>query len=152
MDELAKNIKTFSRRAEKKDGNCYVAMIASEAPFLPETVLAGKDESPDLLECIKLGVKVEDDLKEKGCTVVLPSVFAGYNDNVASDAFGTVSHLVAFTLPHGADIETFRPNLYTNRIGESGFYCLFVQPATTLRKHYTRLRTAAESGSLEASR
>ena len=137
MDELAKNIKTFSRRAEKKDGNCYVAMIASEAPFLREMALAGKDEPPDLLECIDLGVKVEDHLKEKGCTVVLPSVFAGYNDNLESDAFGTVSHLVAFTLPYGVDIETFRPNLYTNRIGESGFYCLIVQPATTLRKNYT---------------
>jgi hypothetical protein len=137
MDELAKNIKTFSRRAEKKNSNCYVAMIASEAPLLREAALAGKDELPDLLECIKLSVKVEDHLTEKGCTVVLPPVIAGYNDNVESDAFGTVSHLVAFTLPCGVDIETFRPNLYTNLTGESGFYCLIVQPATTLRKHYT---------------
>jgi hypothetical protein len=113
-------------------------MIACEAPFLREAALAGIDEPPDLLECINLGVKVEDHLKEKGCTVVLPSVLAGYNDNVESDAFGTVSHLVAFTLPYGVDIETFRPNLYTNRSGESGFYCLIVQSAATLRKHYTR--------------
>src|ERR1035438_7621230 len=129
MDELAKTINSFSRRTEKKNRNCYVAMIASEAPFLREAALAGKDELPDLLEFIKLGGKVEDHLTDKGCALVLPSVIAGYNDNVGSDAFGTISHLVAFTLPEGVDIETFKPNLYTNHIGESGFYCLIVQPA-----------------------
>jgi hypothetical protein len=145
MDELAKSIKTFSRRAEKKNRNCYVAMIASEAPFLREAALAGKDEPPDLLDCIKLGVNIEDHLREKKCTVVVPSMIVGYNSNVESDAFGTISQLVAFTLPDGVDIETFKPNLYTNRIGKSGFYCLIVQAAATLRKDYTRSRTAAEA-------
>ena len=109
------------------DARAVIAVVASECPEIEN-----HGDTPSPIAIVKHGETVKAFLETLGCRNV-ETVYYGHNNNLQSDSFATVSHVVGLVPPSSVDIDSLRESLCTNdTTNRTGFYPVVVQTAATI--------------------